>query len=176
MKRNFLLCGCVGLMVATLAGAHVGLAAPKDKFAVVNIRKMFDEYDKTKEFDKEFQTEGRIKQEERDAIVHDIRRLKDEQALLSEGARADKQEQIDKKLKELDTFDAEIRQTLQKKREEAVRAVFQDIEGLLERYGERKGYDFLLNDRALLYRSKDLDVTNEVLKELNEDYKKRSKK
>lgn len=146
--------------------------AAKEKIATVDIGKVFDDYEKTKKYDQEFQTEGRLKQEERDAIVHEIRRLRDEQALLSENARQDKQGAIDAKLKELEKFDSDIRQTLGEKRNKAVREVFQDIENVMMQYGERKGYDLVFNDRAILYRNKEYDVTADVLRELNDKYKK----
>ncbi|MBI4373222.1 MAG: OmpH family outer membrane protein [Candidatus Omnitrophica bacterium] len=151
-------------------------AAPKEKIATVDIGKIFDEYEKTKKHDQEFQTEGRLKQEERDAIVHEIRRLRDEQALLSEDAKRDKQGAIDTKMKELDSFDEEVRKTLGEKRNQAVREVFQDIENVMTQYGERKGYDLIFNDRALLYKSKEFDVTNDILTELNNNYKKGKKR
>ena len=113
-----------------------------------------------------------MKQEERDALVHEVRRLRDEQALLSEDARRDKQGAIDAKMKELDGFDNEVRKTLGEKRNKAVREVFQDIENTVNQYGERKGYDIIFNDRALLFKNKRFDVTADVLKELNDRYKK----
>lgn len=169
--RKFLL--PFGLIVVLLIG-YMGLssAAGKERFATVDIGKVFDEYEKTKKYDQEFQTEGRLKQEERDAIVHEVRRLRDEQALLSEDARQQKQGDIDAKMKELDNFDGEVRKTLGEKRNKAVREVFQDIENLMTQYGERKGYDIIFNDRALLYKSKQFDVTPDILRELNDQYKK----
>ena len=151
------------------------LAGNDKRFAVVEIGKVFDEYEKTKTFDQQFQQDGRAKQEERDAIVHDIRKLRDELALLSEEGRQEKQEAIDKKMKELDAFDEETRKVLDDKRNEAVKAVFQDIENSMKQYGERKGYDFIFNDRALLYNRKDYDVTGDIIKELNQQYKKEKK-
>ena len=65
--------------------------AAGNNFATVDIGKVFDEYEKTKAFDEKFQTEGRLKQEERDAIIHEVRRLRDEQALLSKEKRGEKQ-------------------------------------------------------------------------------------
>ena len=166
-----------GLILVLLVG-YSGLsfaASGKEKFATVDIGKIFDEYEKTKKYDQAFQTEGRLKQEERDAIVHEIRRLRDEQALLSEDARKDKQAAIDNKMKELDNFDNEVRKTLGEKRNKAVKEVFQDIENVMTQYGERKGYDFIFNDRALLYKSKQFDVTADILKELGDRYKKGKK-
>lgn len=170
--RNWI--ALLGLILFLLLGfVSTSFAAPgKEKFATVEIGKIFDEYEKTKKFDQEFQTEGRLKQEERDAIVHEIRRLRDEQALLSENARQEKQAAIDAKLKELEKFDNDVRQALGEKRNRAVREVFQDIENVMMQYGERKGYDIIFNDRAILYRNKQYDVTADVLRELSEKYKK----
>ncbi len=164
------------ILVLLISYSGVSYAAPgKEKFATVDIGKVFDEYEKTKKYDQEFQTEGKQKQEERDAIVHEIRRLRDEQALLSEDARKDKQAAIDTKMKELDNFDNEVRKTLGEKRNKAVKEVFQDIENVMTQYGERKGYDIIFNDRALLYKSKQYNVTADILKELNDRYKKGKK-
>lgn len=150
-------------------------ALGKERYATVDIGKVFDEYEKTKKYDQEFQTEGRLKQEERDAIVHEIRRMRDEVALLAESARRDKQAAIDAKMKELDNFDNEVRKTLGEKRNQAVKEVFQDIENVMTQYGERRGFELIFNDRMLLYKNKQLDVTADILKELNERYRKQKK-
>src|SRR3989338_6837711 len=158
----------IGLIVILFVGFSVlSGAVGKEKFATVDIGKVFDEYEKTKKYDQEFQTEGRLKQEERDAIVHEIRRLRDELSLLSEDARRDKQGSLDSKMKELEGFDEGVRKTLGEKRNQAVREVFQDIENVMTQYGERKGLDIIFNDRALLYKHKKFDVTPDVLQELN---------
>ena len=65
---------------------------------------------------------------------------------------------------------------MKEKRNKAVQDVFQDIEGTLQQYGERKGYDFILNERAVLYRRKDCDVTPDILREVNSRYQKTPKK
>ncbi|MBI1977809.1 MAG: OmpH family outer membrane protein [Candidatus Omnitrophica bacterium] len=167
----------IGLIIVFLVGYSKLLpAAVKEKYATVDIGKVFDEYEKTKKYDQEFQTEGRLKQEERDAIVHEVRRLRDELALLAEDARRDKQAAVDVKVKELESFDTDVRKNLGEKRNQAVREVFQDIENVMTQLGERKGYDFIFNDRALLYRNKQFDITPEVLKELNAKYAKTKKR
>ncbi len=160
------------IVAMTFGSTGLAWAAPKEKFATVDIGRIFDEYEKTKKYDQEFQTEGKLKQEERDAIVHEIRRLRDEQALLAENAKTEKQNAIDGKMKELENFDNEVRKGLGEKRNKAVREVFQDIENVMTQYGERKGFDFIFNDRALLYKDKRFDVTVDILKELNDRYKK----
>lgn len=164
------------IFFVVLSAARLFAASDKVNFAVVDIGKVFDEYDKTKDFDKGFQQEENSKQKERDAYIYEIRRLRDEQAVMAEDAKASKQAAIDEQAGKLEDFDKGVKEKLKQKRNDAVREVFTDIEGTLKQYGERKGYDFILNDRAVLYRPDNKDITQEVLKDLNEGYKKSGKK
>lgn len=145
--------------------------AKLDKIAYVDVAKVFDGYQKTKENDLKLQEAGKKKEEERDALVHEVRRLKDEQALLAEDAREKKQEAIDAKIRELQEYDAAARRELTEQRNKTVREIFKDIDDVVQRYGERKGFDLIFNDRVLLYRSGTYDLTSEVLEELNRSYK-----
>lgn len=162
------------MFLLSLCLAHPAWAR-LDKVAYVDVAKVFDEYQKTKDNDTKLQSAGKKKEEERDAIVHEIRRLKDEQALLAEDAKEKKQEAIDVKIRELQDFDAAARRELGEQRNQTVREIFKDIDELVQRYGERKGYDLIINDRVLLYRRPTLDVTKEVLDELNRSYSSKKK-
>lgn len=144
--------------------------AKEMKIGYVDVAKVFDSYQKTKDNETKLQTAGKKKEEERDALVHEVRRLKDEQALLAEDAREKKQEAIDVKVKELADFDAAARKDLGEQRNTMVREIFKDIDDLVQTYGEKKGFDMVFNDRVLLYRSTRLEVTNDILNELNRNY------
>ena len=174
MKKRFWILTILALILVSYSQKLFAVEG-KEKFATVDIGKIFDQYEKTKKYDQDFQNDGKSKQEERDAIVHEIRRLRDEEALLSENSRQDKHKQIEAKMKELDGFDEQVRGTLGEKRDKAVKEVFQDIENTMAQYGQRKGYDFIFNERALLYKDKRFDVTPDILKELNSQYGKEKK-
>lgn len=149
-----------------------GLAAAEgEKYAYVDVAKVFDGYEKTKENDKVLQEAGKKKETERDAIVQAVRQLKDEIVLLAEDARPKKQEALDAKIRELQDFDRAAKLDLGQQRNKVVREIFKDIDDTLQRYGERKGYDMVFNERALLFRSGKFDVTQDVLTELNKSYK-----
>ena len=150
--------------------------AKLDKVGYVDVTKVFDGYEKTKENDVKLQEAGKKKEEERDALVHEVRRLKDEQALLAESAREKKQEEVDAKIHELQEFDDAARRELGEERNKKVKEIFKDIDETVQRFGEKKGYDLILNDRVLLYRSSALDVTASVLDELNHSYQANKKK
>ncbi len=162
-------------LISVLLAAFVaipGSAYAAEKIAYVDVAKVFDDYQKTKDNDTKLQAAAKKKEEERDAVVHDIRRLKDEQALLGEEARAKKQDAIDAKVRELQDFDAAARRELGEQRNKTVKEIFKDIDEVVQRYGERKGFDLIFNDRVLLYRSSRFDVSQDVLSELNRQYKK----
>ena len=147
--------------------------AGSEKIAYIDVAKVFDGYQKTKENDTKLQTVGKKKEEERDALVREVRRLKDEQALLSEDAKEKKQEAIDGKIRELQDFDLAARKELGDQRNTMVKEIFKDIDEIVQRYGKRKGYDFILNERVLLFHSPRYDVSQDIVQELNDSYKKK---
>lgn len=149
--------------------------AAGEKIAFVDIAKVFDNFQKTKDQDTVLQETGKKKESERDAIVQDIRKLKDELTLLADDAKLKKQEAIDGKVRELQDFDRNAKDELGKIRNTVVRDIFKEIDDVVQRYGERKGFDVILNERALLYRNPRFDVTQDVLTELNQTYAKGKK-
>ena len=94
MKRVFI------LLVMLLIAASPAFAAA-EKLGYVDLAKIFDEYEKTKSFDKSLETKGTAKQAERDKMVAEVKKLRDEAELLGAKAKEDKQAVIDEKIKKL---------------------------------------------------------------------------
>ena len=167
MMRVFLF-----LVLTAIAGGGRLVHAAEPTYVYVDVAVLFDEYQKTKDNDAVLKTLGESKEQERETLVKDIRGLKDELALLNDDAKTTKQEQLDEKIRKLQDFDQAAKRELGERRNKLVREIFKDIDDLVQRFGERKGYDFILNERALIYKNPKLDVTQEILKELNKGYKK----
>jgi outer membrane protein len=161
----------MGLSMAFASGSFA--FAEGEKIAYVDVAKVFDEFQKTKENDRVLQEAGKKKEEERDALVHEIRQIKDEMVLLADDAKAKKQEILEAKMKELQDFDKDARSALGDQRNKVVQEIFKDIDNAIQRYGERKGLDYIFNERALVYRSPKYDVTKEIIDELNKGYGKK---
>jgi Skp family chaperone for outer membrane proteins len=166
----------VGLVLAV--SFCCGICCPKaaaagEKFAYVDVAKVVEEYQKTKDNDATFQTLGKQKEEERQVLVRDIKQLKDELALLADDAKAKKQEAIDEKVRQLQDFDQVTQRDLTQQRNKILKEIFQDIDDTVQRYGERKGVDFIFNERVLVYRNGKYDVTQDVLAELNQNFSKK---
>lgn len=140
--------------------------------AYVEVSEVFDNYQKTKDQDLALKNIGEQKEKERAKLVKDARALEDEMSLLAKDARQSKQEQLIEKKRQIEDFDREIRRQLGESREKVVREIFEDIDATIAEYGKEKGYDFILNDRVLLYRNPTLNITKDILQELMKKYKK----
>lgn len=144
------------------------------KIGYVNLGKIFDEYDKTKEYDKTLEVKGTEKQKERDKLVSDIKRLKDELELLSDKGKEEKQSQIDSKVTELKKFDTEVRETLTRQRDNFLKEIIKEIYATVEEYGQKEKYTMIIRSEGMvIYGDKGVDMTEQIIKVLNERYKKK---
>ncbi len=166
MKRVFI------LLVMLLIAASPAFAAA-EKLGYVDLAKIFDEYEKTKSFDKSLETKGTSKQAERDKMVAEVKKLRDEAELLGAKAKEDKQAVIDDKIKKLQEFDRVTRDELRKERDTMVRDILKEIEVVLQDFGKNQGYSYIFNDRVLVYKSEGNDLTTQVIKTLNDSYAKK---
>ena len=158
-----------GLMVVNASTA----SAAGEKIGYVDLAKIFDEYQKTKEFDKALETKGAQKQSERDKMVAEVKKLRDESELLSAKSKEDKQAAIDEKIKSLQEFDRITRDSLRKERDTMVRDILKEIEVIIQDFGRAQGYSFIFNDRVLVFKSEGNDLTAQVVKALNDTYTKK---
>ena len=172
MKQRFgwaMVLGMAGMMLLSVSPAQ----AAADKIGTVDLARVFDEYQKTKEFDKSLEAKGAAKQADRDKMVADVKKLRDEAELLSAKAKDDKQAGIDEKIKALQDFDRTTRDALRKERDGMVRDILKEIEVVIQDFGKAQGYGYIFNDRVLVFKSEQNDLTTQVIKVLNDNYSKK---
>jgi len=143
------------------------------KIGYVDVAYIFDNYNKTKDQDEILKEETDSKREERENIVKQIRKMKDELDLLSEEAKKKKQIQIDEKMAQLQEHESQARLNFSQQRDRMMREILKEIEAVIEKYAKENGYTIILNDRILLYSQKEYDLTDRILKILNSKYKRR---
>ena len=146
--------------------------AGENRFAFVDIAKIVDEYQKKKDNDSVLQALGKQKEDEREAIVQEVKQMRDELALLSEDAKAKKQEAIEEKVRGLQEFDQTVQRDLNQQRNRILKEIFEDIDATISEYGQSKELDFIFNERVLVFRAAKYDVTMDILTELNANYAK----
>jgi len=141
------------------------------KIGYIDLSRSFDEYQKTKDFDKELEAKGDMKQKDREKIVQDIRKMREELELMNKNAREKKETDIEAKIKSLQDFDQEAKTDLTKERDNMVKDILKEMSDVIKEYGEKNGYSIIVNDRVLLYGNPGMDLTNEIIKILNDKYK-----
>ncbi len=167
MKKIFVL-SLIGIFLF----AGLGLAQSVEKIGYVDLSRAFDEYQKTKDFDKALEKKGDVKQGQRETLVKDIRKMRDEVELMNEKARKKKEDDIESKIRSLQEFDQDAKAELTKERDDMVRDILQEMNTVIQEYGKSEGYSIILNDRVLLYGQDAMDITDEIIKLLNDNYKK----
>ena len=168
--RRFLICILTGIFIVSFSAT--ALAQSEQKIGYVDLSMAFDEYQKTKDFDKALEKKGDVKQEEREKLVKEIRKMREELDLMNEKARSKKEQDIEAKIRSLQEFDQDAKAGLTKERDDMVRDILREMNDVIHEYGETHGYLIILNDRVLLYGDKTIDLTGEIIKILNDSYNK----
>lgn len=151
-----------------ILGVSAGTASAKElKIGYIDPVKILNEYSKTKESEKSFEEKRKVKEEERKKMTDEITKLKGEQALLSEKAKAEKQAVIDEKIKVLQAFDKKAQGELMGEGNIMLGNIQKDIEKTVTDYAKEAGYDIVLNSRVLMYGKDEFDFTEEIIKRLN---------
>ena len=166
------------LAVVTVAAAMVcadGTAAQAGKIVFVNIEKVFDQYLKTQEINEKLDMERKEKIARRKEMVEEINKLKDEADLLRDDAKAKKQEVIDRKVKELYQFEEKVKREALKRRARYQEEILDEVQKAIDEIGKKGGYDAVIpfTGDDLGYHAPSLDVTDKVVKILNDRYRQK---
>ena len=142
------------------------------KVGYVDLSKVFDEYGKTKEYDAVLEKKHTEYEDARNKKLDKIREAQGKLALLKEEEKAKLQESIDKDKADLLEFDRQQQTDLKKQRDDKIREILLEIEKIVHDFAEKEKYALILNDRVLIYGDKTMDLTEKVLKLLNDTPKK----
>ena len=168
--KNFLTISLISVFLFCVSS--IAIAENSGKIGYIDLSKSFDEYQKTKDFDKELEKKGDMKQGEREKLVQDVRKMREELELMNKSAREKKEADIEAKIKSLQEFDQEAKTDLTKERDNMVKDILKEMSDVIKEYGQKNGYSIILNDRVLLYGDSGMELTNEIIKILNEKYNK----
>lgn len=165
-KKIALLVAVVFAVASVVCFGHDAFA--KDmKIGYANPAKIMSEYGKAKDAGKSLEAKFKVKDTERKKLVDEITKMKDEQAMLSDKAKADKQAAIDSKIKNLQDFDRKAREELINERNDVAGSLENDVMKAISEYAKANGYDLVFDSRAMLYAKPENDFTAEISKKLN---------
>lgn len=143
-----------------------------DKFAYVDLSRIFSEFSKTKDYDKVLSDKQSVYDTERDKRVSEVKQFQDKLNLLSDKEKDAKKTELEAKVKTLQDFDREKQTDLRKEQDERMKEILKDIEEAVKQYAEKEGYTLVFNDRVLVYQNQNMDITAKIIDTLNKSYKK----
>jgi len=145
----------------------LGTAQAADKFAYIDLSRTFSEYKKTKTYDKILSDKEKVFTDERGKKVEELKSFQDKINLLNDKQREEKQGELQAKVKSLQDYDQQKKIELTKEQEEKMKEILKDIEEAVKKYSEKEGYTMVFNDRVLVYQTKGMDITSQVIDILN---------
>ena len=159
----------LALVVIPLLGLFIitGLASAEEKFAYVDLGRLFDDYKKTKEYDKVLENNQNAYKKEREEKLGKVKEFQEKLSLLSEEERETRKGELQDKITKLQEYDRSSTQDLRKQRDEKVQEIFKDIKKAIEDYAKEEKITFVFDKRALVYELDDLDISTQVLKIIN---------
>lgn len=166
--------GSAVLLIAVLGLSLNAFAA--GKMAYVDLSQTFDKYEKTRAFDEALTASQTAKEKELEQTANEVKAIEDKLSLLSEKEKTAKQKELEEKGQKLRQMSNQASLDLRKERDEKLKEILQDIEKVVQSYAQKNGYDFIFNDRVLLYGAAGADVTQDIVEVLNNNYKQKSKK
>jgi len=97
--------------------------------------------------------------------------------LLSADARRDKQDQLERKLRDAQRLAGDFEKELQKKEQNMGAKILRELEGVFTKVGKEKGYAVILERRqaGVVYGAPEIDVTEEVIKAFDDEMRKAKK-
>jgi outer membrane protein len=120
-------------------------------------------------------------QKQLDGYKVDLDKLRDELEkkgqLLSADARRDKQDQLERKLRDAQRLAGDLEKELQRKEQNMGAKILRELEGIFTRVGKEKGYAVILERRqaGVVYGAPEADVTEEVIKAFDDEMRKAKK-
>ncbi len=142
------------------------------KIGYVDISKVFDSYEKTKDKNDDLEKITSKKQNERENMVDDIQKLRKEMQIMSDEGKEKQREVLKDKITKLQEFDRDIRNKLKMERDEIMKELLEEIKNSIETFAKKNNYDLIFYRSALLYNVDSLDITSGIIDILNSNYKK----
>lgn len=129
----------------------------------------------------QLEKEKAVMQKQVDSQRTELEQLRDEiekkGQLLSADARREKQEVLERKVRDARRLVDDLQATLQKKEEAMLSKVLQDLGGLIQKVSKDKGYTLVLERQrsSILYASAEADITEDVIRAYDDETKKGKK-
>ncbi len=166
----------ISLGLFFFSGLGISGFAAELKIGYVNTIEVFNEYQRTKDQEEQLETK---KEEVTKILQAKEKEIRDAQGKL-EVLREDQREEEIKKLQAKMHQYRDLRQKelegVQEKRDQMMRDIVEDIDQAIKDYAQKNNYDLIVNGNSVLYAPDNKDLTDEILKIINQAYGRRRRR
>ena len=166
------LTGIIILVLAVITVQLSAAAAEPLKIGVLDLQRCIQESNEGKRIAEalkkkhaEMQKDLDVKQQE---LVEMQKDMEKQSLMLSMDAKEDRQKDFDKKRRDLAYLIQDSNEEMKKAESEARVGILSVLSGVIEKIAKNKKYDLITEKGATLYYAAGLDITDEVIKKLNE--------
>jgi outer membrane protein len=180
-KKRVVAAALAAALAWWLAPQAAGQAPPPSRVAFVDARQVLARSVAGVSARERLEKEKATMQKQVDGIQAEIARLREDLEkkgqLLSAEARKEKQETLERKIRDLRRLVDDLQKELQKKERETIVRIEQDIGSIVERVGKEKGYALIVERRSagVMYGAAEADLTGEVIRVYDEETRKAKK-
>lgn len=161
--------------ISQSAGADI-LEEVFKRTAFVNMEKVFQEYEKKKDFELKLKQETETGREKLEKMRQQLESLKGEyekqEPLLAEEAKKERQQEINEKIKAIESFRQKLSKKIETKQNQYTQDILEDIIDKVQEVAKRGGYIYIFDKAALIYGVPPQDITEKIITELNKEYEK----
>jgi outer membrane protein len=187
MRRTRVWWAATGLALVMAAGGAVWAQAQTpaptatQRVAIVDVQRILARSVAGAAAREQLEKDKAAMQRQLDGQKTELEKMRDELEkkgqLLSVDARREKQDAMERKVRDVRRLVDDLQAQLQKKEDALLQKVLQDVAGLIQRLGKDKGFAVVLERQraGVLYNSTDADLTDEVLKAYDDQTKKATK-
>lgn len=149
----------------------ISLFGESGKIGYVDIKKVFDNYEKAKKIEQDFRKEVMDEQKNIDKMQEDIRKMQEDyekkKSMMKPEEQAKKESEIKSKIQEFSQKWNEVSKKLDEKGKGLESQIIDEIKKAIGDYAKKNGYSIVIDSRFILYGENTLDLTDEIIKTLN---------
>jgi len=164
--------------VAVVGVCNFSLAADVAKIGVIDLQRVIETSDQGKS------AQAQIKKQ-KDALEDDLKqkgaeieqirqRLERESMVMSKEVREEKEREARIKLNDFKGLQKRYRSELQKLEKDLIEQLKDDVFTLVAEMGKKGGYLLIISKIGVLYSPQTIDITDQLIKRLNEQFAKKS--
>ncbi len=151
------------------AQEQAAVTARVDRIAWIDLPGVLQGYQRAEEMVADFEKEKAAHEAEVEKVISEIERLEGEMLLLSEQAKAARQEAILKKKISVNAMIEKAERELSRKSMIHQAKLVEEVSAAAGRVARREGYAYVIRKEVLLYQDPDREITDRVIAELEKE-------